>query len=70
MLSDSLVFYDKYNSFGLLLMISFGIVELSSSRFFDNIYGVMIETSIYYGYFFSFIFLTYLIYIFRNCYYE
>jgi hypothetical protein len=51
-------------------MISFGIVELSSSRFFDNIYGVMIETSIYYGYFFSFIFLTYLIYIFRNCYYE
>jgi len=34
MLSDSFIFYNKCDSFGLLLMICFSIVTLSSSRFF------------------------------------
>jgi hypothetical protein len=63
MLSDSFVFYDKCDSFGLLLMVFFLLLNSAYQDFFNDIYGVIIETSMYYGYFF-FISLTYLIFFF------
>jgi hypothetical protein len=70
MLSDSFVFYDKCDSFGLLLMVFFLLLNSAYQDFFDDIYGVIIETSMYYGYFFFYFSYLFNIFFFRNCYCE